>query len=418
MVRSEYWQLMRSANRLCSFKTPKASRRSFYVASRKMIAILRTMSVSYESVSRDANSAARRGILKTRHGAVETPVFMPVGTQAAVKSLTPVQVRETGATVVLGNTYHLNLRPGSEVVKAMGGLHTFMGWDGPILTDSGGYQAFSLARLRRISDAGVEFRSHLDGRRVFLGPSECIQIQDELGSDIAMVLDECSPWPCTESAARAAVERTVCWAERCRDAANRCGFFDDGRHLFGIVQGSTWLDLRRECAERIVALDLPGYAVGGVSVGEPEEQMMVQAQAVLELLPADRPRYVMGVGTPPQLLQLIGMGADMFDCVLPTRLARHGTAMTPNGPVNLKNERFKQDPGPIVEGMDNYTCRNFSRAYLRHLVVAGESLAGTLLSIHNLSFYAELMAAARQHIAAGTFLEWSSAWIERYRGGE
>lgn len=376
------------------------------------------MSVSYEAICRDANSDARRGKLKTRRGAVDTPVFMPVGTQAAVKSLTPVQVRDTGATVILGNTYHLNLRPGSGVVRNLGGLHSFMGWDGPILTDSGGYQAFSLSKLRKISDEGVEFRSHLDGKRVFLGPAECVHIQDELDSDIAMVLDECSPWPCSEKEARAAVDRTVLWAGRCRDAANRCGFFDDGRHLFGIVQGATWLDLRRECTGRIVELDLPGYAVGGVSVGEPEEQMMLQARAVLELLPTDRPRYVMGVGTPPQLLRLIGMGADMFDCVLPTRLARHGTVMTPDGPINLKNERFKLDHGPLVEGMDNYTCRNFSRAYLRHLVVAGESLAGTLLSIHNLAFYAELMASARQHIEDGTFLEWSSAWIERYCGGE
>lgn len=376
------------------------------------------MSVSYEAICRDASSAARRGRLKTRRGVAETPVFMPVGTQAAVKSLTPEQVADTGATVILGNTYHLNLRPGSGVVRNLGGLHAFMGWDGPILTDSGGYQAFSLSKLRKISDAGVEFRSHLDGRRIFLGPSECVSIQDELDSDIAMVLDECSPWPCSEKEARVAVERTVLWAARCRDAANRCGFFADGRHLFGIVQGATWLDLRRECAARIVELDFPGYAVGGVSVGEPEEQMMLQAQAVLELLPADRPRYVMGVGTPPQLLRLIAMGADMFDCVLPTRLARHGTAMTPDGPINLKNERFKLDHGPLVEGLDNYTCRHFSRAYLRHLVVAGESLAGTLLSIHNLAFYAGLMAAAREQIEAGTFLEWSSDWIERYCGGK
>ncbi len=370
------------------------------------------MKNAFTVVARDG--AARRGRLETRHGAVETPVFMPVGTQATVKALTPAQLREAGTRILLGNTYHLNVRPGPELIRGLGGLHRFMGWDGPILTDSGGFQVFSLAKLRKVREDGIEFRSHLDGRRMFLGPRECYEIQAALGSDIAMVLDECPPYPCERDACAAAVERTIRWAGEFRAHAEAGGFFAAGHHVFGIVQGSVYDDLRRECAEALAAMDFPGYAVGGVSVGEPEEELLRQVAVCAPYLPAEKPRYVMGVGTPPQLLRMVGMGMDLFDCVIPTRLARHGSAFTPEGPINLKNERFKADPAPLVEGLDNYTCRHFSRAYLRHLVLAGEMLAGTLLSLHNVHFFLDLMAQARTHIEAGDFHAWSRDWIARY----
>lgn len=365
--------------------------------------------------AKDAGSAARTGVLQTRHGEVETPIFMPVGTQATVKAMTPAQVLDCGARIILGNTYHLNLRPGADRVAALGGLHRFMGWDGPILTDSGGFQVFSLAKLRKITEEGIAFQSHLDGAKVFLSPQSCFEIQRKLGSDIAMVLDECPPWPCEEDACRLAVERTIRWAGEFRKHAEEAGFLAAGHHVFGIVQGSVFDNQRRECAEALAALDFPGYAIGGVSVGEPEEEMLRQVAVTAPCLPLDKPRYVMGVGTPPQLLEMVASGADMFDCVMPTRLARHASVFTPDGLLNLKNERFKDDPSPIVEGMDNYTCRHFSRAYLRHLVMSGELLGHTLLSIHNVHFFLDLMRQAREHIAAGDFCSWKKAWIERYR---
>jgi len=359
---------------------------------------------------------ARRGVLTTRHGAIQTPIFMPVGTQATVKGLTPAQVEEVGAQIILGNTYHLNLRPGPELVRRMGGLHRFMNWKRPILTDSGGFQVFSLSKLRKITDAGIEFRSHLDGRKLFLGPKECYAIQSALDTDIAMVLDECPPFPCEREACEAAVERTIRWAGEFLEHARADGFLETGHHVFGIVQGSVFEDLRVRCAQELAALDFPGYAVGGVSVGEPEEEMIRQVAACAPHLPRRKPRYVMGVGTPPQLLRMIGLGMDMFDCVMPTRLARHATVFTPEGTLNLKNERFREDERPIMEA-DNYTCRNFSRAYLRHLVMAKELLASTLLSLHNVHFFLDLMAQARAHIEAGDYAAWSTDWIARYRGG-
>jgi len=362
-------------------------------------------------------SAARRARLHTAHGIVQTPAFMPVGTQATVKAVTPAQLHDAGAQIILGNTYHLNLRPGPVLVRELGGLHPFMGWDGPILTDSGGFQVFSLAKLRKMTDDGVSFRSHLDGAEVFLGPRECMEIQSALGSDIAMVLDECPPWPAEPADVRQAVERTIRWAQACRDTWRELGQPEKGRHLFGIVQGSNIAELRRECAEKLVALDFPGYAIGGVSVGEPEHEMLAAVAASVPYLPADRPRYVMGVGTPPQLLRMIALGADMFDCVMPTRLARHGCAFTPDGLINLKNAQFARDPGPLVTGQANYTCQNFSRAYLRHLVMCNEILACTLLTIHNLQFYLDLMTQARTHLEAGTFSKWSTAWCVRYEAG-
>ncbi len=359
------------------------------------------------------SDSARRGVLKTRHGEIQTPIFMPVGTQATVKGMTPAQIEDVGAQIILGNTYHLNLRPGAKLVEELGGLHTFMNWNRPILTDSGGFQVFSLAKLRTITERGIEFRSHLDGQKLFLGPRECFEIQQALDTDIAMVLDECPPFPCEREACELAVQRTIRWAGEFLEYSKESGFLDSGHHVFGIIQGSSYEDLRQQCALELAAMDFPGYAIGGVSVGEPEEEMMHQVQVCTEVMPWEKPRYVMGVGTPPQLLKMIGLGADMFDCVIPTRLARHGAVFTPEGVLNLKNERFKRDSKPIMIA-DNYTCKHFSRAYLRHLIMANELLAHTLLSIHNTHFFLDLMTQAREHIEAGDYDAWSKVWIERY----
>ena len=375
------------------------------------------MSAHFTLLQTDPVTGARRGQLITRHGAVETPVFMPVGTQGTVKAVTPAQLREIGAQIILGNTYHLNLRPGSELIRGLGGLHKFMGWDGPILTDSGGFQVFSLAKRRCVRDDGITFQSHLDGATIFLGPGEVMAIQQNLGSDVAMVLDECPPWPCEREVCVRAIERSRRWAGACLKAARESGLLAAGHHVFAIVQGSTFDDLRREAAQSLAALDFPGYAIGGVSVGEPEPEMFKQVAATTPHLPFDKPRYTMGLGTPPQLLKMIALGVDMFDCVLPTRVARNGLAFTPDGPINLRNEQYRTDSRPVVEGLDNYTCRHFSRAYLRHLAVAGEMLAGTLLTIHNLHFYLDLMAQARSHLEAGDFAAWHRLWISRYEAG-
>jgi queuine tRNA-ribosyltransferase len=370
----------------------------------------------FDLLKTDPATAARRGRLRTRHGVIETPIFMPVGTQGTVKGVSPVQLRELGAQIILGNTYHLNLRPTSELVRELGGLHKFMGWDGPILTDSGGFQVFSLAKLRKMHDDGVEFQSHLDGKKLFLGPREVMTIQANLGSDIAMVIDECPPWPCERDATAEACARSLRWAARCKEIATDNGWIAAGHHVFAIVQGSTYDDLRREAAEALAALDFPGYAVGGVSVGEPEPEMLKQVGATTPFMPADKPRYTMGLGTPPQLLKMIALGVDMFDCVLPTRVARNGLVFTPDGPLNLRNEKFRADPAPIHDEVKNYAT-NFSRAYLRHLMVAGEILGCTLLTIHNLAFYLDLMAQARAHIEAGDFGPWHRAWVARYEAG-
>lgn len=366
----------------------------------------------------DGATAARRGSLRTLHGAVETPMFMPVGTQGSVKALTPAHVAEIGAGIILANSYHLMLRPGGPLVRKLGGLHRFMGWDGPILTDSGGFQVFSLAKLRDVTDAGVAFQSHVDGARLFLGPREVMAVQADLGSDIAMVLDECPPWPCARDVCAQAVKRSLLWAGQCRDAAEQSGFLAAGHHVFAIAQGGTYDDLRREAAEALSSLDFAGYAVGGVSVGEPEPEMIKQVAATAPFLPSDRPRYAMGLGKPPQILKMIALGIDLFDCVLPSRVARNGVAFTPDGPINLRNERYREDARPLVEGLDNYACRHFSRAYIRHLTLAGEMLSGTLLTLHNLHFYLDLTAQARAHIEAGDYDSWHRAWIERYEAGK
>jgi queuine tRNA-ribosyltransferase len=375
------------------------------------------MAGHFQLLKTDPATAGRRGRLRTNHGVVDTPMFMPVGTQGTVKALTPAHLREVGAQIILGNTYHLNLRPGSELIRELGGLHKFMGWDGPILTDSGGFQVFSLAKLRDVRDDGVAFQSHIDGASLFLGPREVMTIQQNLGSDIAMVLDECPPWPCERDVCERACERSLRWARQCKEIATENGFLAAGHQVFAIVQGSTFDDLRRGSAEALAALDFPGYAIGGVSVGEPEPEMLKQIGATAPFLPADKPRYTMGLGTPSQLLKMIALGVDMFDCVLPTRVARNGLVFTPDGPLNLRNEKYRTDPRPIVEGLDNYPAR-FSRAYLRHLVQAGEMLAGTLLTLHNVHFYLDLMAQARAHIEAGDFAAWSQGWITRYEADE
>jgi queuine tRNA-ribosyltransferase len=375
------------------------------------------MAGHFQLLQTDTATAARRGRLRTNHGFVDTPMFMPVGTQGTVKALTPTHLREVGAQIILGNTYHLNLRPGSELIRELGGLHKFMGWDGPILTDSGGFQVFSLAKLRDVRADGVAFQSHIDGANLFLGPREVMTIQQNLGSDIAMVLDECPPWPCERDVCARACDRSLRWAKQCKEIATENGFLAAGHQVFAIVQGSTFDDLRRGSAEALAALDFPGYAIGGVSVGEPEPEMLKQIGATAPFLPTEKPRYTMGLGTPPQLLKMITLGVDMFDCVLPTRVARNGLVFTPDGPLNLRNEKYRVDPRPIVEGFDNYTSR-FSRAYLRHLVQAGEMLAGTLLTLHNVHFYLDLMAQARAHIAAGDFAAWSQGWIGRYEASK
>ena len=375
------------------------------------------MSEFFKLLCTDSESSARRGRLETPHGTVETPIFMPVGTQATVKGMTPEQLLGIGSQIILGNTYHLNLRPGSELVREMGGLHKFMGWTGPILTDSGGFQVFSLSKLRKISDEGVKFKSHLDGREIFLGPKESFQIQDDLGSDIAMVLDECPPHGCTEEECELAVARSTKWAGEFKEIARAAGHGESGRSVFGIVQGGGFEILRKRSAEELVELDFPGYAIGGVSVGEPEPEMLEQVEFTAKLLPEQKPRYTMGVGTPTQLFKMIGLGVDMFDCVMPSRAARHGTAYTPDGHINLRNERFTLDESPIVEGLDNYTCRNFSRSYLRHLIKAEEMLGKILLTIHNLHFYLNLMQQAREHLEVGDYTSWAREWIKRYESG-
>ena len=349
--------------------------------------------MSFRLLSTDGGTAARRGVLGTAHGTVQTPAFMPVGTQGTVKAVSPRDLRELGVQIVLANAYHLAIRPGSEVVRGLGGLHRFMGWDGPILTDSGGYQVFSLAPLRTVRDDGVAFQSHVDGAPCFLGPREAMAIQAALGSDVAMVFDECTPWPCDRETACAAVERSLAWAALCGRSPR-----PEGQLLFGIVQGGLYPDLRERCAQALVAMGFDGYAVGGLSVGEPEDQMYAGLDMALPWLPEDRPRYLMGTGTPGQIVRCVAQGVDLFDCVLPTRVARNGSAYTAAGLVPVKAGRFRDDPAPVEEGCACETCRCFSRGYIRHLLNAGEILGLRLLTIHNLHFYMKLMRAVRRAV--------------------
>lgn len=358
----------------------------------------------------DPHSHARCGVLQTSHGAVETPVFMPVGTAATVKAMSPDSLEEMGARIILSNAYHLYLRPGEAVVERMAGLHRYMSWNRAILTDSGGYQVFSHRRLRTIREDGVEFRSHLDGSLHFLSPEDVVRIQETLGSDIAMVLDECTPYPVDRERARSSMDRSMRWACRSKERHRR-----SGQMLFGIVQGSMYPELRRESLERLVEMGFHGLALGGFSVGEPKPLMYDLVQDLGPRMPADLPRYLMGVGTPLDLLFSVRQGIDMFDCVLPTRNARNGTLFTSRGKLNIRNSTFRTQEGPLDPECECRVCRRFSRAYLRHLHVSGEILSLVLNTYHNLYFYLDLMRKIRQSIASGSLLELENHYRDQYR---
>ena len=363
------------------------------------------------------DGAARRGRLTFARGTVETPVFMPVGTYGTVKAMTPEELVGLGVEIVLGNTFHLWLRPGLEVIGAHQGLHRFMHWERPILTDSGGFQVFSLATLRKLSEAGVKFRSPIDGAEVFLSPEESMRIQHALGSDVAMQFDECTPYPATEAEARASMELSLRWAARSR-AAYCDGASAPPGVLFGIVQGGMYRALRDASAAGLAALDLPGHAIGGLAVGEPPEERLRVLEETVPLLASDRPRYLMGVGRPEDIVEAVARGIDMFDCVMPTRHARNGHLFTSTGVVNIRNARHAADAGPLDAACDCYTCRNYSRAYLRHLDRAGEILGSRLNTIHNLHFYQALMRKIQAAIAAGTFTAWRAEFGARHGKAE
>jgi len=365
------------------------------------------MAITFHIHHRDG--AARAGLLVTPHGEVETPVFMPVGTQATVKGLTPEQLESVGTQILLGNTYHLTLRPGDALIAELGGLHRFMGWDRPILTDSGGFQVFSLASQARITDQGARFRSHIDGALLELTPEKAVEIQENLGSDIAMVLDECPPGAADPALVRDAVRRTLLWADRCKRRHTR-----RDQAQFAIVQGGTDLGLRAECARELVAMDFPGYALGGFSVGEDPSAMHAALPECAALLPEDKPRYLMGVGRPEDLLAGVAAGVDMFDCVMPTRNGRNALAFTAAGPVRLRNAKHRRDPAPLESGCPCYGCRHVSRAYLHHLFQADEMLGPILLSLHNIAFYLRLMAGARRAVGEGRFGAFAAGCLARW----
>lgn len=356
--------------------------------------------ITYELIKQCPHTGARAGRIHTPHGSFDTPIFMPVGTQASVKTLAPEELKEMGAGIILSNNYHLFLRPGSKLVKEAGGLHKFMNWDRAILTDSGGFQVFSLGDLRKISEEGVTFRSHIDGSKKFLSPEIATQSQMDLGADIIMAFDECVPYPADFKYTRESMELTLRWAQRCKDTMT-----NPNQGLFGIVQGGMYKDLRIECANRLVDMDFPGYAVGGLSVGEPKELMYEMLDITLEHLPQNKARYLMGVGTPDCLVEGVMRGIDMFDCVYPTRVARNGTAMTWNGRLVIKNAQYENDFHPIDEHCNCYTCRNYSRAYIRHLVRVNEIFGLRLLTIHNLHFLIDFMRQMRQSIMEDRFPE-------------
>ncbi|GFO56333.1 queuine tRNA-ribosyltransferase [Geomonas sp. Red276] len=356
--------------------------------------------LTFELIKKDPGSAARLGSLTTTHGKIETPIFMPVGTQATVKAMTPEELTEVGSQIILANTYHLYLRPGHELIGRLGGLHRFMHWNGPILTDSGGFQVFSLGELRKITEEGVKFRSHIDGSTHFISPEVSIAIQEALGSDIAMVFDECPPYPAERSYVQKSLELTTRWARRCKEAHRR-----EDQALFGIVQGGMHPELRRESAQQLQEIGFDGYALGGLSVGEEKGLMHEMMQACSDILPENGPRYIMGIGAPEDLIEGIHAGFDMFDCVMPTRNARNGALFTGTGRINIKSAVFAEDTGPIDPECDCYVCRNYSRAYLRHLYRSQEILASRLNTWHNLHFYLKLMEKARGAIAEGRFAE-------------
>ncbi len=367
------------------------------------------MKVKYELLNTDGS--ARYGILHTNHGSFETPMFMPVGTLATVKTLTPEQVSACGAGVVLSNTYHLWLRPGEDIVNRAGGLHKFMNYHGPMLTDSGGFQVFSLARPKDITEDGVKFKSHLDGRSLFLTPEKSIEIQNKLDSDIAVSFDECIPYPADYDYVKRSTDRTLRWAQRGKDAFN-----NENQSLFGIVQGGEYTDLREYSAKETVKIGFDGYCIGGTSVGEDKDTMYKMIEDGIRYLPDDKPRYLMGVGDPIDIIEGVCRGVDMFDCVLPTRIARHGNAFTRNGKMNIKNAKYKDDFTPIEESCDCYTCSNYTRAYVRHLITCGEALGGTLLSIHNIRFLIKLTEDLRNSIKNNNLSEFREDFLSKYRG--
>jgi queuine tRNA-ribosyltransferase len=366
-------------------------------------------SFGYTLITQDERTGARAGIIHTPHGDIPTPIYAPVGTQATVKTVSPHELRELDAKIILSNTYHLYLRPGAELIARMGGLHQFMNWDRPILTDSGGFQVFSLQELRTFREDGVVFRSHIDGSAHLFTPESVVKTQEQLGADIIMCLDECAP-PLDYAYNVQAMSRTHRWAERCRQAQSR-----PDQALFGIVQGGIFADLRAKSAEFLVSLDFPGYAIGGLSVGEPKEDMSAMLDVVTSILPTHKPRYLMGVGSPEDFLEGVERGVDLFDCVLPTRIARNGALLTHAGRLNIRNASFADDPMPIEEGCECYTCRHFSRAYLRHLFKAGEVLGLRLASIHNLHFELNLMRRIRQSILDGTFCEFKATFLGAFQ---
>jgi queuine tRNA-ribosyltransferase len=367
--------------------------------------------VTYELIHECRQSGARYGRVRTEHGSFETPAFMPVGTQATVKAMTPDELQEIDAKIILGNTYHLWMRPGMEVIAAAGGLHSFMNWQGPILTDSGGFQVFSLARPKDISEEGVSFSSHIDGSRHFLTPELSIGIQKTLGSDIMMQLDECTPWPASYDYAKNSLERTTRWLERAIDVWDH----PEKQALFGIVQGGMYADLRQQSAREITSFDLPGFGVGGLSVGEPLETMLEMLDVIKDIMPREKPRYLMGVGTPVYMVESVLRGIDMFDCVYPTRVGRNGTAITSKGRVVIRNAVYAKDFSPIDPDCNCYVCKNYTRAYLRHLIKANEILGMRLLSWHNLYYLIDLMKQAREAIQADKYLDFVKEFY--YKGG-
>lgn len=352
---------------------------------------------------------ARAATLQTAHGPVQTPVFMPVGTKATVKAMLPEELKDIGSQIILGNTYHLHLRPGEKIIKNLGGLHKFMNWHGPILTDSGGFQVFSLSALNKITEEGVEFRSHLDGSKHFIGPEQSMQIQMDLGSDIIMAFDECLKYPATDEQIRQSMDMTLRWLKRSKDAMTRKESL-----LFGIVQGGLGVEMRKESLRRTVEIDLPGYALGGFSVGEPIELMHNLVREVAPLMPEHKPRYLMGVGTPLDLILAVDSGMDMFDCVMPTRVARNGTLFTWQGKVSIKRNEYKEDSSPLDPECDCYTCRHYSKAYLRHVYMAEEIISARLNTIHNLHFYLQLLNKAREHILKGSWVEFRNHCLTRF----
>jgi len=366
------------------------------------------MPFQFDLIKQDIATSARLGKMTTPHGIVQTPAFMPVGTQGTVKSMLPEEIKNCGAEIILGNTYHLYLRPGHETIKKMGGLHRFMNWPDPILTDSGGFQVYSLGALRKITPDGVIFRSHIDGSKHFLSPQKAIEIQEALGADIMMCLDECTPYPATYSQTEKSLNLTAKWANLCKQAKASVD-----QALFGIIQGGTYMDLRERAVEQVVPLGFDGYALGGVSVGEPKEIMYEITDSITALLPVNKPRYLMGIGTPEDIVFGVSRGVDMFDCVIPTRCARHGLLFTNSEKIVIKNARWREDINPPDETCDCYTCKNYSRAYLRHLYIAGEILAMVLNTIHNVRYYMKLMEEIRAALREDRFLEFKNNFLNK-----